>query len=206
MPSPFSFLQLRISKGDEYILRTGIILAFPGWAGVLIPLIRPSERQFSRSMLLTSRMISAFCWCVSVFESLLQKEPWCSSFSHLFTRFWCAPLRISFSHQNRVNYDKHDQKATWDCLTTKSTVSNIPLSRSHIFLTGSHQKTWHQNISLRHRNFSILESFWNVIGFTSTSSNLLSRRSIPFLPRWYCSFVFSTAWHRLLLLLAFSKK
>lgn len=30
MPSPFSFLQLGISKGDEYILRTGIILAFPG--------------------------------------------------------------------------------------------------------------------------------------------------------------------------------
>lgn len=32
MPSPFSFLQLGISKGDEQILRAGIIKAFSEWA------------------------------------------------------------------------------------------------------------------------------------------------------------------------------
>ena len=61
-----------IQEGAECLLGARIITGLLEQAGVLIQLIRPSERQFSRSMLLTSRMISAFCWCVSVFESLLQ--------------------------------------------------------------------------------------------------------------------------------------
>ena len=63
-----------IQEGAECLLGARIITRLLEQAGVLIPLIRPSERQFSRSMLLTSRMISAFCWCVSVFESFYKKN------------------------------------------------------------------------------------------------------------------------------------
>lgn len=64
-----------IQEGAECLLGARIITRLLEQAGVLNLRVWPSERQLSRSMLLTSRMISAFCWCVSVFASLLQKEP-----------------------------------------------------------------------------------------------------------------------------------
>ena len=60
-----------IQEGAECLLGARTITRLLEQAGVLNLLVWPSERRFSRSMLLTSRMISAFCWCVSVFESLL---------------------------------------------------------------------------------------------------------------------------------------
>lgn len=60
-----------IQEGAECLLGARTITRLLEQAGVLNLRVWPSERQFSRSMLLTSRMISAFCWCVSVFESLL---------------------------------------------------------------------------------------------------------------------------------------
>ena len=60
-----------IQEGAECLLGAKIITGLLEQTGVLNLRVWPSERRFSRSMLLTSRMISAFCWCVSVFESLL---------------------------------------------------------------------------------------------------------------------------------------
>lgn len=63
-----------IQEGAECLLGARTITRLLEQAGVLNLRVWPSERQFSRSMLLTSRMISAFCWCVSVFESFYKKN------------------------------------------------------------------------------------------------------------------------------------
>ena len=72
-----------IQEGAECLLGARIITRLLEQAGVLNLRVWPSERRFSRSMLLTSRMIFSFFWYALGSVSLL-----------LFTRDWSTSSKL----------------------------------------------------------------------------------------------------------------